>query len=55
MLLMLIQLEKDLLNVKEYINKFKTLTDGIIFKKRVQNRFLKCVQNLPNLKAKESK
>ena len=37
---------------KEYINKFKTLTDGIISQKE-SNRFLKCVQNLPNLKAKD--
>ena len=37
---------------KEYINKFKTLTDGIISQKE-SDRFLKCVQNLPHLKAKE--
>ena len=37
---------------EEYINKFKTLTDGIISHKE-SDRFLKCVQNLPNLKAKE--
>ena len=37
---------------KEYINKFKTLTDGIISKKE-SDRFLKCVQNLPKLKAKD--
>ena len=39
---------------KEYINKFKTLTDGIISKKE-SKRFLKCVQNLPKLKAKDLK
>ena len=37
---------------KEYINKFKTLTDGMISKKE-SDRFLKCVQNLPKLKAKD--
>ena len=37
---------------KEYINKFKTLTDGIISKKESE-RFLKLVQNLPKLKAKD--
>jgi len=37
---------------KEYINKFKNLTDGIISKKE-SDRFLKCVQNLPKLKAKD--
>ena len=37
---------------KEYINKFITLTNGIISKKE-SDRFLKCVQNLPNLKAKD--
>ena len=37
---------------KEYINKFKSLTDGIISKKE-SDRFLKCVQNLPKLKAKD--
>ena len=37
---------------KEYINKFKTLTDEIISKKESE-RFLKCVQNLPKLKAKD--
>jgi 2-methylcitrate dehydratase len=37
---------------KEYINKFRTLTDGIISKKE-SDRFLKCVQNLPKLKAKD--
>ena len=37
---------------KEYINKFKTLTDGIVSKKE-SDRFLKCVQNLPKLKAKD--
>jgi len=39
---------------KEYINKFKTLTDGIISKKE-SARFLKLVQNLKKLKAKELK
>jgi len=39
---------------KEYINKFKTLTDGIISKKE-SDRFLKVVQNLKNLKAKSLK
>ena len=34
---------------KEYINKFKTLTDGIISKKE-SARFLKVVQNLKKLK-----
>ena len=37
---------------KEYINKFRSLTDGIISKKE-SDRFLKCVQNLPKLKAKD--
>ena len=37
---------------KEYINKFKSLTDGIISKKE-SDRFLKCVQNLPKLKVKD--
>ena len=37
---------------KEYINKFKNLTDGIISQKE-SDRFLKCVQNLPKLKAKD--
>ena len=37
---------------KEYINKFRTLTDGIISKKE-SDRFLKCVQKLPKLKAKD--
>ena len=37
---------------KEYINKFKSLTEGIISKKE-SDRFLKCVQNLPKLKAKD--
>ena len=37
---------------KEYINKFKTLTDESISKKE-SDRFLKCVQNLPKLKAKD--
>jgi len=36
----------------EYINKFITLTDGIISQKE-SDRFLKCVQNLPKLKARE--
>ena len=39
---------------KEYINKFKILTDGIISKSE-SNRFLKVVQNLKNLKAKDLK
>ena len=39
---------------KEYINKFKILTDGIISKKESE-RFLKVVQNLKNLKAKDLK
>ena len=34
------------------INKFKSLTEGIISKKE-SDRFLKCVQNLPKLKAKD--
>ena len=37
---------------KEYINKFKTLTDGLISNKE-SARFLKLVQNLRKLKAKE--
>ena len=37
---------------KEYINKFKSLTEDIISKKE-SDRFLKCVQNLPKLKAKD--
>ena len=39
---------------KEYINKFKTLTDGIITKNE-SARFLKVVQNLRKLKAKDLK
>ncbi len=39
---------------KEYINKFKTLTDGIISQKE-SKRFLKCVQNLKKLKSKDLK
>ena len=39
---------------KEYINKFKTLTNGIITKKE-SDRFLKNVQNLRNLKSKDLK
>jgi 2-methylcitrate dehydratase len=39
---------------KEYINKFKILTGGIISKKE-SNRFLKLVQNLKKLKAKDLK
>ena len=39
---------------KEYINKFRTLTDGIISRKE-SARFLKQVQNLRNLKAKNLK
>ena len=35
---------------ENYINKFLTLTDGILEKKE-SNRFLKNVQNLKNLKA----
>ena len=37
---------------KEYINKFKILTDGIISKKE-SSRFLKLVQNLKKLKSKD--
>ena len=37
---------------KEYINKFKTLTDGIISTKE-SGRFLKSVQDLSKLKAKD--
>ena len=40
--------------IKEYINKFKTLTDGIISNKE-SDRFLKVVQNLKNLKSKDLK
>ena len=39
---------------EEYINKFKTLTDGIISKKET-TRFLNAVQNLKNLKSNELK
>ncbi len=39
---------------KEYINKFKVLTDNFISKKESQ-RFLKCVQNLRKLKSKDLK
>ena len=39
---------------KEYINKFKTLTDGIITKQE-SDRFLKIVQNLRKLKSKDLK
>ena len=39
---------------KEYINKFRTLTDGIITKKESE-RFLKLVQNLRKLKTKDLK
>ena len=39
---------------KEYINKFKVLTDNIISKKESQ-RFLECVQNLRKLKPKDLK
>ncbi len=39
---------------KEYINKFKLLTKGIISKKETR-RFLKCVQNLRKLKARDLK
>ena len=39
---------------KEYINKFKNLTENIISKKE-STRFLKLVQNLKNLKAKDLK
>ena len=39
---------------KEYINKFKTLTDGIISKKETI-RFLSAVQDLKNLKSNELK
>ena len=37
---------------KEYINKFRLLTDGIITKKE-SDRFLKLVQNLKSLKARD--
>ena len=37
---------------KEYIYKFKSLTNGIVSKKET-DRFLKCVQNLPKLKEKD--
>ena len=37
---------------EQYINKFKTLTNGIISKKE-SKRFLKTVQNLKNLKSKD--
>ena len=37
---------------KEYINKFKTLTDKIISKKETE-RFLDLVQNLNHLKSKD--
>ena len=37
---------------QNYINKFLTLTDGILDKKE-SSRFLKAVQNLKNLKAGE--
>ncbi len=37
---------------KEYINKFRTLTDGIISKEECE-RFLETVQKLPNLTADE--
>ena len=39
-------------HLPEYINKLKTLTDVSISKKE-SDRFLKCVQNLPKLKAKD--
>ncbi|OUW61318.1 MAG: hypothetical protein CBD63_01845 [Candidatus Pelagibacter sp. TMED203] len=38
----------------QYINKFKTLTEGIISQKE-SKRFLKIVQNLKSLKAKDVK
>ena len=37
---------------KEYINKFKILTEGIISKKE-SKRFLKAVQNLKKLKSNQ--
>ena len=37
---------------REYINKFKTLTKGLITQKESQ-RFLKTVQNLTKLKARD--
>ena len=37
---------------KEYINKFRTLTDGIISKSESE-RFLRTVQNLKKLKSKD--
>tara|TARA_B100000575_G_scaffold130225_1_gene103771 strand:- start:5357 stop:6862 length:1506 start_codon:yes stop_codon:yes gene_type:complete len=39
---------------EQYINKFKTLTKGVISKKE-SDRFLKTVQNLKNLKSKDLK
>ena len=39
---------------KEYIKKFKSLTDGIVSKKE-SKRFLECVQKLRSLKAKDLK
>jgi 2-methylcitrate dehydratase len=39
---------------EEYINKFKTITHGLISNKE-SNRFLKTVQNLKHLKAKDLK
>ena len=40
---------------KEYINKFKTYLLIILFQKKSQQRFLKCVQNLRKLKPKDLK
>ena len=39
---------------KEYIKKFKTLTNGIVSKKETE-RFLRCVENLRKLKPQELK
>ena len=39
---------------KEYIKKFRTLTDGIIYKKESE-RFLKVVQKLKKLKSRDLK
>ena len=44
-----IHMELDHLKEQNYINKFLTLTDGILDKKE-SDRFLKTVQNLKNLK-----
>ena len=54
MLLMHIQQEKDLLEGKNILINLKLLTDGIITKNE-SARFLKLVQNLRKLKAKDLK